>query len=110
MKNYEEPEAAHAAPLLREPFDASLSLWGCILGGLSLCGYSMLALLEYEANEVEAFVGVTLCVLDFFLLCLLGLLARQVHLAAWNGKAIWRSRRLELLSHAVGLVVLVFGG
>ena len=109
MKNYEKPATAHA-PLLGEPFEASLSLWGCVLGGLALCGFSILALRRCVANELEALVGITLAVLDLFLLCLLGVLARQVHLAVWNGKAIWRSRRLELVSHAVGLVVLVFGG
>jgi len=96
--------------LCDEPFDASLSWWGCGVGGLGNCGLAILALRHNTTNQVEFLPGVLASLVACLLLFLLGALARQVHLAVWQGKAPWRSRSGELLAHGVGLAVLGIGG
>jgi hypothetical protein len=93
-----------------EPLDASLSWWGCSVGGLGICAGAILALQHYAVTRLEFFLGVMASLVLCLLLVLLGALARQVHLAVWQGKAPWRLRRGELLAHGVGLAVLGIGG
>jgi hypothetical protein len=93
-----------------QPPDAWLSQWGCTFGGLALTGLASSTLWTHAASRLELILGVAAAVLVAMLFILLGALARQVHLAVWAGRAPWRSRRAELLSHAVGLGILGFGG
>src|SRR5437773_8848736 len=65
----------------RDPLDASLSRWGCILGGLGLCILALLTLRQSAASKLEFLFGATLSVVDCLLLFLLGALGRRVHLA-----------------------------
>ena len=70
-----------------EPLNASFSWWGCVVGGLGNCGLAILALRHNTTNQVEFLPGVLASLVACLLLFLLGALARQVHLAAWQGKA-----------------------
>lgn len=96
--------------LAREPMDAWLSRWGCNLGGLTLCALTLTALRHSAVSRIEFLRGAVAALVACLLLILLGSLARQVHLAARDGRASWRSRRGELFSHGIGLVVLALGG
>ena len=93
-----------------EPLEAWLSWWGCSVGGLGICALAILALRHYATTQFEFLLGVMASLVSWLLLLLLGALARRVHLAVWQGKAAWRSRRGELLAHGVGLAVLGIGG
>jgi hypothetical protein len=93
-----------------EPLDASLSWWGCSVGGLGICALAILGLRRYATTQLEFLLGVMASLVACLLLLLLGALARQIHLAVWQGKAPWRSRRGELVAHGVGLAVLGIGG
>jgi len=93
-----------------EPLDASLSWWGCSVGGLSICALAILGIRRYATTQWEFLLGVMASLVACLLLVLLGALASQVHLAVWQGKVPWRSRRGELLAHGVGLAVLGIGG
>src|SRR5207247_2466315 len=64
----------------------------------------------HAANPVDLFLGTGAAFVAGLLLVLLGVLSRQVHRAVSDGKAPWRSRRWELISHAVGLGVVGVGG
>lgn len=93
-----------------EPMDAWLSRWGCALGGITLSGMAASALWQHAESRLEFLLGVVAAVVSCLLLFLLGALARQVHLNVEEGKAVWRSRQGELLSHGAGLVILGFSG
>jgi hypothetical protein len=81
-----------------------------MFGGFALSGFAIATLWTHTASRLEFVVGVAAAAAAGMLLLLLGALSRQVHLAVWAGRAPWRSRRAELLSHAAGLAVLGFGG
>ena len=91
-------------------FNAWLSRWGCFLGGITLSGLAVAVLRRHATSPVELVTGSSAAVVACLLLWLLGGLARQVHLLAESGQAPWRSRRWEVVSHAVGVVVLGVGG
>jgi hypothetical protein len=93
-----------------EPVDAWLSRWGCMFGALALPGLALVALGTQAASRQEFVLGAFAACVAGLLLFLLGGLARQVHLAAKAGRAPWRARRGELLSHAAGLATVAFGG
>lgn len=96
--------------LSEEPVDAWLSRWSCTFGSLALQGLALAALRTHAASRQEFVLGAAAAGVAGLLLFLLGSLARQVHLAATAGRAPWRARRRELLSHAAGLAILGFGG
>src|SRR4051794_6322898 len=93
-----------------QPLDAWLSQWGCTFGGIALSGFAIATLRTHAASRLEFVLGAAAAAVAGLLLLLLGALARQVHLAVWAGRAPWRSRRAEFLSHAAGLATLGFGG
>src|SRR5690348_8059686 len=94
----------------REPLDAWLSLWGCVLGGVGVSGFAVAALWKHAASRVEFLLGAMAALGACLLLVRLGALARRVHLAVWAGRAPWRLRHRELAAHAVGLVLVGLGG
>lgn len=98
------------ARLSDEPVDAWLSRWGCAFGGLALPGLALAVLRTHTASRQEFVLGAAAAGVAGLLLFLLGGLARQVHLAARAGRAPWRVRRGELLSHAAGLATVGLGG
>jgi len=104
------PLARSGLRLGQDPPDAWLSFWGCITGAVAVPGFAVVAVRQHATSGYELFLGVSAAVVAGVLLVLLGALGRQVHLAAAGGEAPWRSRRRELLSHVLGLAVLVFSG
>lgn len=97
-------------PVGKDPPDAWMSFYGCITGAVAVPGFAGVAVRQHATSGYDLFLGVSAAVVSGVLLVLLGALGRQVHLAAVGGEAPWRSRRWELLSHVLGLAVLVFSG
>jgi transglutaminase-like putative cysteine protease len=93
-----------------EPVDAWLSRWGCAFGALALPGSALAVLATQAASELEFALGAAAAALASLLLFLLGNLARHVHLATTAGRAPWRARRGELLSHAAGVAIVALAG
>src|SRR5258708_5364730 len=93
-----------------EPMDAWLSWWGCLLGGIFVSSGAIAACWQHAESRFEFVLGAAAGVVAGLLLILLGALARQVHVVVLEGKAGWNSRRWELFSHGVGLVLLALGG
>src|SRR5205809_842035 len=92
-----------------DSIDAWLSRWGCHAGGLAVGGLSVAILWQHAANPTEFVTGALAASVACLCLLLLGGLARRVHLAAEQGQTTWRNRRWELLSHAVGVGIVVVG-
>ena len=86
--------------------DAWLSFWGCIVGAATVPSFAMATIWQHAATRSEFFIGTSAALAAGLLLLLLAILARQVHIAVREGRAPWRSRRWELFSHAIGLVVV----
>lgn len=92
--------------LASEQIDGWLSFWGCVVGAAMVSCIAVALVSRHAAHPIDLFLGISAAFVAGLLLVLLGALARQVHRTASDGNAPWRSRRWELVSHALGLGVV----